>query len=70
MKASGNSSIARQSLHALIVEDDPKDAERIALELRRAGFELSWSGSKPKQIIWQVWSAHLKSFWRGQRLFR
>ncbi len=30
------------SLRALIVEDDPKDAELIAVELRRAGFDVSW----------------------------
>lgn len=32
-----------QSLHILIAEDDPLDAELILRELRRAGFELEWT---------------------------
>lgn len=36
------SSIARQPLRALIVEDDPADAELMALELRRSGFDVAW----------------------------
>src|SRR5438105_1902925 len=30
------------SLHVLILEDRPEDAELVAYELRRAGFEVQW----------------------------
>jgi signal transduction histidine kinase len=35
--------VATRALRALIVEDVPDDAEILCLELRRAGFEVTWS---------------------------
>jgi len=42
MATPGNPLRARQILHALIVEDIPADAELIAHELRRSGFDVTW----------------------------
>ena len=46
------SSIARQRLRALIVEDDLADAELMALELRRGGFDITWErvDSEPEYL--------------------
>ncbi len=37
-----NPRFARQLLHALIVEDNPNDAELMVHELRRSGFDVTW----------------------------
>jgi starch phosphorylase len=43
MTSSESSLVARQLLHALIVEDSPDDAELMVHELRRSGFDLVWA---------------------------
>lgn len=43
MKSATKSRPVLHRLHALIVEDDAADAELMAAELRRSGFELSWA---------------------------
>lgn len=49
MSISDSAHPARHRLRLLIVEDDPADAELMALELRRGGFDVAWERVQTEQ---------------------